>query len=511
MIAKIGMAGEVSLEKPDGSKIIKRSDFSTEERDKDGSILKVTNKDGKSRSFDYETINNRKELVKITNSRPGKNGESSEVWTRIKNADGSLGTQFVSTGSDGKQKAVAQVEILYNGDYRFKSTDGKDRVARMGTDSTSGDGGVSGGAAEASERLLSVLDGQLDARRKARLEGLMKEFEKRAGDAIERQSAAGHDKDKITAKWEKKITQTYDNLSQMMEQNPSSAPYNQATRAKLIENFMWIASDTTRGAQDVGNCWEMSGRNLTGMQNNPDQMARLLKEVSLTGTYTSVTGGIKSKDSLDRRGGDLNGGKKFTIPKNMLQVDRVNAGWTLDKPDDNFWQGGIGTMPSTPVGYIIDNVLGYMGGRTSHNALDGGTWESFNSPGGHTRNGWYYGINELMYMATGEKTAKPVGVSSNSISDSDISRLTDKRLQKQMLENGGALLIGPGHMFAVKLVKSRGQWQIVADNQWGKGGDQVIGVVTDLKNWTVQRTRTRYKQENDLASNNHTKPKNNEA
>jgi hypothetical protein len=116
-----------------------------------------------------------------------------------------------------------------------------------------------------------------------------------------------------------------------------------------------------------------------------------------------------------------------------------------------------------------------------------------------------------MYMATGEKTAKPVGVSSNNISDSDISRLTDKRLQKQMLENGGALLIGPGHMFAVKLVKNRGQWQIVADNQWGKGGDQVIGVVTDLKNWTVQRTRTRYKQENDLASNNHNKPKNNEA
>lgn len=506
MIARIGMAGELSLEKADGSKIIKRADFSTEERDKDGDIQKVISKDGRTRSFDYDSFNGQKVLVKITNTTPGKNGDSAEVWTRTKNADGSISKQFVSTSADGKQKAIGDVQVLYNGDYRFKSSDGKDRVARLRDSSREGD--VSGGAAEARERLLSVLDGQLDGRRKERLEGLMKEFEKRSQDAIERQTAAGHDKDRTAEKWEKKVTQTYDQLAQMMEQNPSGAIYNQATRARLIENFMWIAGDTTRGAQDVGNCWEMSGRNLTGMQNNPDAMARLLKEVSLTGTFTSMNGGLKSKDSLDRRG-NTDGPKKFTIPKNMLQINRVNAGWTLDKPDDNYWQGGIGIMPSTPVGYIIDNVLGYMGGRSSHGALDGGTWESFNSPGGHTRNGWYYGINELMYMATGEKTAKPVAVSSNNISDSDISRLTDKRLQRQLLESGGALLIGPGHMFAVKLVKNRGQWQIVADNQWGKGGDQVIGTVTDLKNWTVQRTRTRYHQEHDLARQN--KPKDNHA
>lgn len=497
MIAKIGMAGEVSLQKPDGSIITKRADFSTEERDADGNILKVS-KDGKSRSFEYETIDNHKQLVKITNTTPGKNGDSSEVWTRIKNPDGKLSGQFVAVGADGKQKAIGEVQVLYNGDYRFKSSDNKERVARLGTDGSSADGGISGGASEARERLLSVLDGQLDASRKARLEGLMKQFEKKAQDAIERQTAAGNDQNKVAEKWEKKITQTYDNLAQMIEQNPSTAVYNQATRAKLVENFLWIASDTTRGAQDVGNCWEMSGRNLTGMQNNPDAMARMLKEVSLTGTFKAVHGGIKSKDGMDRRRGDLEAPKTFTIPKNMLQVNRVNSGWSLDKPDDNYWQGGIGIMPSTPVGYILDNVLGYMGGRSSHNALEGGTWESFNSPGGHTREGWYYGINELMYMATGEKTTKPVGVSSNGISDSDISRLTDKRLQKQLLEHGGALLIGPGHMFAVKLVKNHGQWQIVADNQWGKGSDQVIGTVTDLKNWTVQRTRTRYHSDTDV-------------
>jgi hypothetical protein len=137
-----------------------------------------------------------------------------------------------------------------------------------------------------------------------------------------------------------------------------------------------------------------------------------------------------------------------------------------------------------------------MGGRASHGALDGGTWESFNSPGGHTREGWYYGINELMYMATGEKTAKPQRVSSNEISQGDISNLTDKRLQKQLLENGGALLIGPGHMFAVKLVKNGSQWQIVADNQWGTGGDQVIGKVSDLRTWNVQQTRVKYNTNN---------------
>jgi hypothetical protein len=153
-------------------------------------------------------------------------------------------------------------------------------------------------------------------------------------------------------------------------------------------------------------------------------------------------------------------------------------------------------MPSTPVGYIIDNVLGYMGGRNSHGALDGGLWESFNSPGSHTREGWYYGINELMYMATGEKTAKPQRVSSNDIGQGDIQNLTDKRLQKQLLENGGALLIGPGHMFAVKLIKNGSQWQIVTDNQWGTGSDIVIGKVSDLRTWNVQTTRVKYNTNN---------------
>ncbi|MBX9720725.1 MAG: hypothetical protein K2X81_04975, partial [Candidatus Obscuribacterales bacterium] len=324
----------------------------------------------------------------------------------------------------------------------------------------------------------------------------MKELEKRGQDAIERQTAAGIATDKATEKWDRKISQTYDHLAQMMEGDSPSAVYNQATRAKLVENFLWIAADSTRTAQDVGNCWEFSGRNLTGMQNNPDAMARLLKEVSLTGTFTAVHGGIKSKDSLDHRKGDLDAPRKFTIPKNMLQLDRVNAGWSIDKPNDCYWQGGIGTMPSTPVGYILDNVIGYMGGRKSHAALDGGVWESFNSPSGNTREGWYHGINELMYMATGERTAKPVRVASNDIADGDIRNLTDKRLQKQLLEHGGALLLGPGHMFAVKLVKNGGQWQIVTDNQWGTGGDQVIGRVTDLRNWTVQTTRVKYKNNN---------------
>lgn len=119
MLAKIGSAGELSLATQDGSTIVKRANFSTEERDKDGNILKVTNKDGKARAFEYETVNNQKQLLKITNSTPGKDGASTEVWTRVKNADGSLSSQFVSSGGDGKQKAIAQVDVLYNGDYRL--------------------------------------------------------------------------------------------------------------------------------------------------------------------------------------------------------------------------------------------------------------------------------------------------------------------------------------------------------------------------------------------------------
>ncbi len=494
MKVQIWPSGDVIVKKPDGAAIFKKYNFGSQEWDGDGNLLKVVTPEGKSRSFDFDIVNNQKQLVRITDISVDKTGkQESEVWTPRRNADGSIiSGQFVKTGAGGKEEVVGDLKLKSNGDFSYKTSDGRERTSRIGSDQ-SREGGFSSTVDDARIRLKAALDGELDSGRKLRLEKLMDEMEKRAKDAIERQTIAGNDQSRTSQKWETKLARTYDYLAEMMEQNPSTAVYDRATRARLVENFIWIAADTTRGAQDVGNCWQMSGRNLTGMQNNPDAMARILKDVSLTGSFTALHGGIKAKTSLDRRRGDLNAARKFTIPQNLLKLDRVNAGWSLDKPDDSYWQGGIGTMPSTPVGYILDNVIGYMGGRKSHSALDGGLWESFASPSSRTREGWYYGINELMYMATGERTNKPIRISSNSVGEGDIRNLTDKRLQKQLLEHGGALLVGPGHMFAVKLVKSSGEWQIVTDNQWGKGGDQVIGKVTDLRNWTVQRTRTRYK------------------
>lgn len=498
MSVQMNSSGDVLLRKPDRSAIMKKADFSSAEWDKDGYLLKVVSKEGKSRVFDYETVNNHKQLARITEQSPDKSGTKSQVWTAKRNSDGSLSDQFVTSGAGGKEEQISGVKVLYSGDFKYKTSDGKERISRISSDSNR-EPGLSVNVDEARDRLKTALSLLLDLKRAERLGKLMNEMEKRSQDHIERQAAAGLDPARAAEKWEKKLAQTYDHLAEMMEQNPSSAVYDRATRAKLVENFIWIAADTTRGAQDVGNCWQMSGRNLTGMQNNPEAMARVLKEVSLTGSFTALRGGIKSSNSLDRRRGDLNAPKKFTLPPNMLKLDRVNAGWSMDKPSDSYWQGGIGTMPSTPVGYILDNAIGYMGGRKSHGALSGGLWESFSSPSSNTREGWYYGINELMYMVTGEKTARPVNIQSNNISSGDISKLTDKRLQKQLLEHGGALLVGPGHMFAVKLIKNRGEWQIVTDNQWGKGGDQVIAKVSDLRNWTLQRTRTRYNPESAIS------------
>jgi hypothetical protein len=499
---KVYQNGDVAYEKNDGSAVIKKGDFSTVELDKDGDVRKVTTKDGKSRSFEYDNVKDKKELVKITDTRPTKDGEKSEVWTRKLNGDGSVSDQFVSPGVGGKEKVRTGVEVLQDGDYKYKGNDGKDRVSKVGKDGT--EGGFSASVDEARDRLKEAMDTHLDDARKARLDNFMKTLEKRAQDRVEAMTAAGIDKDKATEGWEQKLAKTYDHLAEMMEQNPSAATYDQKTRAKLVENFMYIAADTTQGSQDVGNCWEMCNRNLMGMTKNPDAMARMLKEISLTGGFNAVHGGLKSNNGLDRRSGDLDAPKRFDLPKNMLQLDAANANWSLDKPNEPHWQGGTGTMPSSPVGYILDNAIGFMGGRNSHNALSGGTWESFPSPSGNAKDGWYYGINELMYMATGEQTPACVRVSDNSIAQGDISRLTDKALQKQLLENGGALVVGPGHMFAVKLVKNDGQWQIVSDNQWGPKNDQVVGKLTDLKAWDVKQTREQYKPGGQVRVNNDT-------
>lgn len=430
---KIYPDGSVAYEKKDGSAVMKTGDFRTTEVDKDGNMTKVTTKDGATRSFDYETINGKQELVRITSVTPGKNGDKTEVLNRKKNSDGSVSDQFVSVGAGGKEKVVAGVRLLDNGDYKYNGSDGKERIAKIGK--TTDQGGFSENVDEARERLMESMEAHLDEPRRQRLQQMMARFEQRGKERVEAQTAGGMSAEQAQAEWDKKIAATYDHLAHMVTSNESGATYDVATRAKLVENAVFSMAWPVK-ANDQGNwgcCWQISGVYL-GVIQHPDKMAKMLDELSTKGTFTDTNG------------------KTWTPPKNLLSFTDQGGDWTIEN---------CGNGRRSPCSEIWTSVAAYLSqdGRRMDRGASGGTME---------------GCMHSMQLITGDtwKGTKQ-------------SQMTQKQYQQDLLLKGGVILFSPGHMYLGTLEKNNGQWQVVSSLQHGDQGRHLNGVVTDLKNWTV--------------------------
>ncbi|MCC7530501.1 MAG: hypothetical protein IT342_18395 [Candidatus Melainabacteria bacterium] len=312
--------------------------------------------------------------------------------------------------------------------------------------------GPTDGSVEASrEKLHETLEGNFSGDRLQRIDKMMTEFEQRGKERVEARVLAGHDRATEEKEWNEKIKKTYDHLSDMVNSDSPNAPYDKATRANMAENALYLVMDPSKSNQGQhGTCWIESEINLLGLTNHPDDMARLLKEVTTTGSYT------------DRDG------KKYTVPSQLLQFPGEEKSWTISNADNGL---------RSPVGAIFDRTISYMGGRT-----DGGT------NGGTPQEAAY-----LMKKVTGDTVQQIVQIRDNNLSQSDIDRITSAQYRQAMLEQGGVINLGPGHMFVSRLVKNNGEWDIVGDNQWGAGNDQLIGRVTDLNSWTVQKTRETFR------------------
>ncbi len=308
------------------------------------------------------------------------------------------------------------------------------------------------GSVEASrERLHKTLEGNFSGDRLKRIDDMMTEFEQRGKERVEARVLAGHDRATEEKEWNEKIKKTYDNLNDMVNSDSPNAPYDKATRANMAENALYLVMDPSKSNQGQhGTCWIESEINLLGLTNHPDDMTRLLKEVTTTGSYTD-------KD-----------GKKYNVPSQLLQFPGEEKSWTISNADNGL---------RSPVGAIFDRTISYMDGRT-----DGGT------NGGSPEEAAY-----LMKKVTGDQVMQIVQIRDNNLSQSDIDRITSSQYKQAMLEQGGVINLGPGHMFVDRLVKNNGEWDIVGDNQWGAGNDQLIGRVTDLNSWTVQKTRETFR------------------
>ncbi len=118
-----------------------------------------------------------------------------------------------------------------------------------------------------------------------RLELMMNGYEKRFSDQVELRVAAGESEDTVREKMEAQVAATYDHLTRMVQAD-TSAIDDKATRVMLAETFMYHAWEPeTVNQQGWGSCWLQSGYIPCGLGKHPDDMAKVLADVSLTGKF----------------------------------------------------------------------------------------------------------------------------------------------------------------------------------------------------------------------------------
>lgn len=227
------------------------------------------------------------------------------------NTDGSLTNAFVCDGKDGKARTRTDVTVGRDGDYEYKTSDGKTHLAKAGKDRTS-DSCFSASVEEARDRLVEQMEAHLDEPSRKRFEQILDRFERRAKERVEAQTAGGMENAKAQEYWEQKVTKTYDHLSHMLTNDASGAPYDLATRAKLVENCAFAMAWPAK-ANDQGNwgcCWQISCVYL-GVIQHPDKMAKMLDELSTSGKFTDTNG------------------KTWTPPGHLLKLTDQGGNWTI--------------------------------------------------------------------------------------------------------------------------------------------------------------------------------------
>ncbi len=423
-----------------GSTVVEKSNFSRVENDASGRIAKVTRPDGSHRDFTYDATTG--DLTKISDVTKSDKGERADDWTRKRNADGKFSDTFERLRSqDGRTvESRSDVKLDPSGDYSYKDSKGRERESRVSERfRRSGEGFTSATIEEAHYNFLDEMRMNVKEDSKMeRLELMMNGFEKRFGDQVELRVAAGESEEVVREKMEAQVAQTYDHLTRMV-QSDNSAIDDKATRVMLAETFMYHAWEPeTVNQQGWGSCWLQSGYIPCGLGKHPDDMAKVLADVSLSGKYS------------DRKG------NAYDFKRDQLGIhSRADgAGWSIQTATkDN-------SQPS-PVAHRLDRTLSVM----DRGARYGGAGNSnrIRSGGG--------GQSEIMRRVTGDELLY-------------INSYPNSRKERQaMLEAGGAQRSGgPGHVATLAMRKIGDAWAIVRGDQYD-GRDRVISVIRDLKKW----------------------------
>ncbi len=401
-------------------------------------LMKTVRPNGSYRTIVRDGDGEATAIVDTKRSSDGK--ETSEIWNRVQDA-GKWTDSYAKVSKEGKVESRHGVQLLDNGDYNYVDSQGKDKVGKIGD--RGGENGWSSSVEEARERLVERMESQLDEGQRKRFQVMLDRFEKRAKERVEAQVAGGLDQDKSNEEWDKKVQLAYDNLANMLDPNASGATYDLKTRARLVECMAYSMACPVK-TDDQGNwgcCWQISGV-YAGIIQHPDKMCAMLSQLSTKGTFTDTNG------------------KTWTPPKHLLQFTNQGNSWTI---------ANCGRMAQrSPVAEILTSTAAYLSadGRRMDRGAGGGTPDA---------------CNHAMKLITGDTFV----VTSERA-------MTTKRMQQELLRKGTYICIMPGHMYLAALEKHGNEWQLVSSLQHGDQGRHVNGVVTDLRNWTVQGRRGGY-------------------
>ena len=471
---EMGADGDITIKRNDNTSTLERANFSSVTRDKDGSPLQLTNQKGDTRNFKWVADGPGKTLAEIQDTKRTSKGDVTETWTRKQGTN-----DFVSVGANGKEKVRENVQVLPDGsgDYTYKNKDGgKDRVARLGG-GDGGDSALSESVEEARESLLDEMRDKLPEANYKRMETMMKNFESRMADrAYLRKLGGVKGAEAIDEEVTKSVQATYDNLRMMVNKGDEGTFYDQKTRVKLAENFMFHAMEPTTIDQGPasnsdnnghGTCWISSGQ-IWGMTQHPGAMADYLKSVALDGKYTTKNSGEKDATPIT-----------YTFSPKLLSFsgNKQENKWTIESATTE-WRDEPGMKTQiwgdrSPVSKIFDYTLPILSGSRREFDVDGGTYETHNFVGqGHTR-----GTREIMFMVTGDF---PVDRSLAGHSD---GHLLDNNYNKSMLEKGTVLSYLPGHLRSQTVRKVDNKWYLIQDDQHSEDSDKIMGEITDMEAW----------------------------
>lgn len=312
---KVKENGSITFKNSDAKNLTETADLSRVSSDDSNRPLKVEYPSGSSRSFSYK--NDRLESVTDKVMLAGK--EQSTSWTRKGDS-----SEFTSPGANGKTRSRTDIEAKENGDFSYKTNDGKDHTSKAYDLERQARGEIVLGSEsmqEARDRFVEAASER--GLKQERVEKYLNQLDatsKRFGTTPEQMSKALDNLTSILSA-EKGKLHSREELNTVVE----TALHNIAFPAEIDQGYHPTCNVTTT--------------EVFAAARFPEKYTDLVKQVSLNGTYVTSYGSTVTppekalKPGRDEKGYDLDNGNidKRNMASQIYQMTAINGVYELGK------------------------------------------------------------------------------------------------------------------------------------------------------------------------------------